>query len=537
VWAVLGVAAVVVFGLLGRKEDQKLVDLPATMAPHEPPPITAPMVKQALCDIGIAKMKDPEGVTLLMDVAADGDGWQVDMELPPGVPVTDVIDRREEFAAALRRELGTVWPAVGPRHPGHMALFISKVPMVGAKQAPWPVASGGKVSLFDPLPLFTDQRGKWVHQTLAYTGWVIGAVPRMGKTRALITLGLAAGFDVRSKVYSFDLKGTGDLSSLAKFAHVYRVGDDPEDIEFMLVQMRKLREEMRARTRLVRAMSLTENPDRGKVTDLLANLDPARYGPIVLLVDEVQVWTEEFTEALPGQWFDDDEKGRRQRPKDPGKEVRAEFIAIMRDLVKRGPALGIIPFFATQKPDAKSIPSSIADNASARLCLKVNGQISNDQILGTSSYQAGVRATQFAFSDKGIAFFRGDGAEPLVVRTVDMTPAEADKVAERIRALRLAAGTLTGQAADEVDEAEIVIDIVVDCITAMRERERGRAHHAELVDWLREMRPENYEALDVDELSTRLRKRGVQIDSFRVPGSPTRRGVYLSSLTSPGETG
>lgn len=527
-WWLSGVSLVVWFGLLGRQEGQKLVEPPPTMVAHKVPPVTAPMVINALVQLDKKQMKEPESIRVLMDPHKVGDGVQLDLELPGSVTAADIIEDREPLAAAMRRELGTVWPAVGPRHPGHLSLFISRVPMVTATQQPWPVATGGPVSIFRPQPLFTDQRGEWVYQTLAYTGWVIGAVPRMGKTLALLNIGLVAAMDPNVRLYVFDLKGTGDLSALAKVAHRYRVGDEPEDIADMLQIMRDLREEMRARTRDIRDLSLDENPEKGKVTEALAARDPDRFGPVVIIADEVQVWNQEFTDALPGEYY-----AGEKVPKDPGKAVRDEFIRIERDLVKRGPALGYIPLFATQKPDAKSIPSSIADNASARLCFKVNGQISNDQILGTSSYQAGVRATQFAFAEKGIGYFRGDGAEPLVVRTVFMTPERADEIASRARALRIQAGRLTGEAAgDRIEDVEIVIDIVQDVELVLRRRERGKAHHIELVVWLQELRPDVYAALTVDELSTRLRGQKVRIDSFRVPGTGTRRGVYLSSVTS-----
>ncbi|MDQ4032993.1 MAG: hypothetical protein M3332_12295, partial [Actinomycetota bacterium] len=97
--------------------------------------------------------------------------------------------------------------------------------------------------------------------------------------------------------------------------------------------------------------------------------------PVFVGVDECQVWFEH-----------------------PDKTTREEFIAVCADLVKRGPALGIICYFATQKPSAKSIPTDIADNASTRLCFKVNSQVANDQVLSTSSYQNGIRTTLFAFS-------------------------------------------------------------------------------------------------------------------------------------------
>lgn len=488
-WLAWTLAALVVgvLGWVGRPLAKPLVTVPGVEIAGMAPRLTAPMVMAALCALGNGKMKLPDDIKLLNDPHRHGQGYQVDLELPPGVTADWVIEQRAELAAALRRELGCVWPSVGLRHPGHLALFVSDVPMSTARQAPWPLLSGQPVNLWEAVPLFTDQRGQWVLQVLMYTGWVVGAVPRMGKTVALRILGLIAAFEVRAKLFVFDLKGTGDLSALAQVAHAYGVGDEPEDIDDQLQHMRRVRQEMRARTKLVRELTLEENPDRGKVTDALARRDPAKFGPIVVIVDECQVWFQELDD----------------------KEMRAEFIQIARDLVKRGPALGIIPIFATQKPDAKSIPSAIADNASARLCLKVNGQISNDQILGTSSYRDGIRATQFAFSEKGVAYFRGDGAEPLVVRTVFGVDATmADDLAARARAMRAAAGLLTGEAAGEVELP--MADIVADVEQVMVDRARDAAHFVELVVWLRELRP-GYASLDERELSKRLRNERVAV--------------------------
>lgn len=500
-WAfwLVGTGAIGGLGWAGRPRAAPLVKLDMG---GRVPPLTLPMVTAALCTLGNSKMREPDDIRPLFDVGRHHYGYDVDVELPAGVPASWVIEKREELGAALRRELGCVWPSVGPRHPGHLSLFVSHEPMATATQRPWPLAAGRPVNLFEPLPLFTNQRGEWVKQTLAYTSWVIGAVPRMGKTYALRSLGLVAALDPRAKLYVFDLKGTGDLSSLAKVAHAYGVGDDPEDIEQHLRHMRAVREEMRRRTRFVRELTLEQNPDRGKVTDALAMRDPHRFGPIVVLVDECQVWFEE-----------QDDKGTRD-----------EFIAIMRDLVKRGPAIGIIPLLATQKPDSKSIPTSIADNASARLCFKVNGQVSNDQILGTSMYQAGTRATQFGFADKGIAYFKGDAADPLVVRTVyGLDAAAADKLAGKAWAIRAAAGLLTGEA-DDVEDV-VVVDIVQDVVQVLRQRGLQAAHHAELVSWLQELRPD-YEGLGVDELSTRLRNRGVVVSQVK-RNSLNRKGVDL----------
>lgn len=490
----LGAFAVVqAFGWVGRPLGKPLVK-PATVLVGNHGPLRAPFVMGALVSLKIAGMTKEEDISLLMDVARVGPGYQVDLELPRGVPASAVMEKRSALSAALRRELGTVWPSVGKRHEGHLTLYVADEPMNTAKQAPWPLLKDSAVNVFRAAPAFTDQRGRWVEVTLAYTSGVIGAVPRMGKTFAVRELLLIAGLDPRVKVYSFDLKGTGDLSPTALFAHVYGVGDEAEEIAMQLRAMRDLREEMRRRARVIRGLSHEECPEN-KVTDTLANRRDLGLGPVFVAVDECQVW-----------FMHED------------KAIREEFIAICTDLVKRGPALGIMCYFATQKPDAKSIPTAIADNASTRLCFKVNGQVANDQVLSTSSYQNGIRATLFAFEDKGVAYLRGDGADPLIVRTVvGLDAPRSEKVAMRARRAREVAGRLTGHAAGQVMEREAEqATLIEDTRTVFS----GAAsmHLGDIREGLAALRPGIYGHLDNGGLATALRSAGVVVDTVYVSG-------------------
>jgi S-DNA-T family DNA segregation ATPase FtsK/SpoIIIE len=274
------------------------------------------------------------------------------------------------------------------------------------------------------------------------------------------------------------------------------VGDEPEDIAIQLEWMRWVRAEMRRRTKLVRDLSLEENPEKGKVTSVLATRSPKKFGPIVVCVDECQVWFEELED----------------------KAVKEEFTAICRDLIKRGPALGIIVLFATQKPDAKSIPTAIADNASARVCFKVNGQVSNDQVLGTSSYQNGIRATQFGFEDKGVAYYRGEGADALIVRSVHGLDATAsDKVADRARAMRLAAGLLTGDAAEENVLDAMQVDLLEDVREVMDTEGYKRLGLTGLRERLALLRETFYGTWDNDTLGGALRGKEVPVEPVHCP--------------------
>jgi S-DNA-T family DNA segregation ATPase FtsK/SpoIIIE len=334
---------------------------------------------------------------------------------------------------------------------------------------------------------------------LAYTSGVIGAVPRMGKSFALRELLLVGALDPRVLEYVYDLKGTGDLSALKLIAHRYGVGDEPEDIAAQLADMRELRQELRRRVKVIRSLPDEVCPDR-KVTSALASRRELKLEPILVGVDECQVWFEHEDKA-----------------------VREEFTAICTDLVKRGPAVGIMIYLATQKPSAKAIPTAIADNAIIRLCFKVMTWQSNDQVLGTGAHQSGIRATMFASQDKGIAYFKGEGPETEIVRTVvGLDAPAATKVATRAYAARKQAGRLTGSAAGQEMEREVEEVVLVDDVR----RVVGHAEAMHLTDvatGLAELRPGVYGALSARALGSQLRVAGVRTGDVYDTDKPRSR--------------
>jgi DNA segregation ATPase FtsK/SpoIIIE, S-DNA-T family len=135
----------------------------------------------------------------------------------------------------------------------------------------------------------------------------------------------------------------------------------------------------------------------------------------------------------------------------------AEFI------IKIGPAFGVFLIIATQRPDKASLPTGVSGNVSTRFCLKVTGQVENDMILGTSAYKNGLRSTTFRPGiDAGIGYLVGAGPSPQVVRTFYLDMAAAERVAVRARALREAAGTITGHATGTDDDAarDVLTDVL-----------------------------------------------------------------------------
>ncbi len=518
-WWVGVVVVVAVLGWIGRQEGQKLVEMPPAMVAHKVPIVTAPMVIEALCSLGNSKMKEADSVRVLMDPHRAGPGVQIDLELPRGVTASFVMENREKFAGALRRELGTVWPSVGRRHPGHLALFVSDQVMAEAEQEPWPLLVAGQVDIFQALPAFTDQLGKWAPVTMAYASMVIGASPRMGKTYVLRQFLLMAGLDRRTKVIALDGKGTGDLSPIALFAHAYVRGarvNKPENIEKVRDVVRWLLNELGRRADIIDSLPDDECPD-SKVTSELIDAHPELdLGPIVVGVDETQ------------SFFSYGAKNKKEH-----KEIREEIRDGFVELMKLGPALGIWVYLATQIVRESTIPTEAAAVAVIRFALKLEGGWEpNDRILGTGSFSKGIDANMFDFADKGIGILKAEGQRSVIVRSVfGLDAPAARKIAVRCRQMRIADGRLTGDAGNQEDvvDAEVVIDVVQDVEQVMRQHERGRAQHVELVEWLRELRPENYGDLDVEELSARLRGAGVPIRQVRID-NVNRKGVRLSDL-------
>jgi S-DNA-T family DNA segregation ATPase FtsK/SpoIIIE len=140
----------------------------------------------------------------------NGAGWRADIELPPGVTASDVIEKRSELASALARPLGCVWPEGNAEvHPGRLVLFVGDKDMSRAKQPVWSLLKAGTVDLFKPFPFGADPRGRLVTLTLMFASMIVGSIPRMGKTFALRLALLAACLDPRAWIVPFDLKGTG----------------------------------------------------------------------------------------------------------------------------------------------------------------------------------------------------------------------------------------------------------------------------------------------------------------------------------------
>jgi S-DNA-T family DNA segregation ATPase FtsK/SpoIIIE len=435
--------AIVTFGLLGAPSDRPLLS-PAVIV-FQAPRLTSEMVHRALTSIGAAGLTGKVHVTFPAPITRDGPGWRADVDLPHGVTVTQILSRREELASGLRRPLGCVWPGRDPEaHAGRLILWVGDQDLRKARQQAWPLAKRGVANVFEPIPFGTDQRGRVIPLTLMFANLLLGAMPRQGKTTTLRIVLLGLALDPWVELRVFELKGTGDLSPLEPVCHHYASGGGNEAIEQTMTSLRDLHSQLQPRAKKISELARrnrTAVPDN-KITPEMARQRSLGLWPVVFAVDECQ------------QLFSD-------------KDYGAEAADLCTDLIKIGPALGIMLILATQRPDKDSLPKAISDNVALRFCLYVEGQPANDMVLGTSAYKNGHRATTFTpILDAGIGILKGAAPEPQVVRAFYTSGKDAELIAERARQLRDQAGTLTGHAIGEALEAEDwnILDDIADAL-------------------------------------------------------------------------
>ncbi|WP_055527176.1 FtsK/SpoIIIE domain-containing protein [Streptomyces graminilatus] len=435
-WTVTAaLTAAALAGLNGRKGDKRLIT--RYVATNILRRLDSTEVFDALAAIGIEGKKGRKGVEFAAEVMRDGPGWRAEVDLPPGIKATVVLEKREELAAAMRRPISTVWPE-GDRtaHPGRLVLWVAQRDPAKAARKLWPLMKDGQADVYQPLPYGFDPRGNLVEITLMYSNLLVGGIPGSGKTSCALAIVLGVALDPTAELWIFELKGSGDLDSVKPVCHRYVSGDEDEDLEAALGGMRSGIAEYQRRAKFIKSLPASEVPEGRKVTRALAEKYPEQQlGPRVIVVDEVQ---ELFTHA----------------------DYKDEAAALATRLIKKGRAYGIILILLTQNPDAPSLPTGVSSSVGTRLCLAVMDWRANNNVLGTGAYDRGMRATDISVDEQGTGIL-ARGREGITVRAAFIKQTEAEEIGKRALALRTAAGTLTGQAvgaAVEEQDVETVLD-------------------------------------------------------------------------------
>jgi S-DNA-T family DNA segregation ATPase FtsK/SpoIIIE len=505
-------------GVFGAPADRRGV-LDTAVVSTRVSKLTSEIVTRALLSLGIGQINQTAragaGITFPAPIVRDGPGWRAEVDLPFGVTATDVLERRDKLASGLRRPLGCVWPEPAhSEHAGRLVVWVGDVDMSQAKPVAWPLARHGSADLFKPVAFGADQRGRPVDVLLMFNNVLIGAMPRFGKTFAMRVLLLAAALDASAELRVFEFKGTGDLEAAEKVAHHYASGVDDDTLAACVASLEEVYADLARRARVIQGLPKTICPEN-KVTPQLAARTDLRLHPLVVYIDECQ---ELFSHKSHG----------------------ARAGELCEAIIKRGPAMGVILVLATQRPDKDSLPTAVSANVGIRLCLRVMGQVENDMVLGTSAYRNGVRATTFTARDKGIGYLVGVADDPQIVRSCFIDRPTADRIGDRARGLREAAGTLTGHAAGLDTLAATTggtTDTLLSDILAVVPADEERVWSENVVARLAAQRPEVYGGWRAEQLAAALKPHGIKTGQvWSVPDGggkqANRRGIDRAHIAA-----
>jgi S-DNA-T family DNA segregation ATPase FtsK/SpoIIIE len=255
----------------------------------------------------------------------------------------------------------------------------------------------GALSIYDPIYLGLDTRGKPVYVTLMYRNILLGGEPGAGKSVALGNIVSHAALCVDVDLVLID----GKIVELLPYAPVAEefVGND---ITKGLRILRNLQADLDQRyLHLARTGSKKIVPADGFRAKLLA-------------IDELAYFT-----VTVGT-----------------KEQQEEFRTLVRDIVARGRAAGIIVVAATQRPSADIVPTSLRDLFGYRLAFRCATDSSSDIILGTGWASKGYTAVDIAPEALGVGFLRAEGGFPRRMKTAFLTDNNVNQIVRRAAHLR-----------------------------------------------------------------------------------------------------
>ncbi|NED13669.1 FtsK/SpoIIIE domain-containing protein [Streptomyces sp. SID9124] len=510
-----GIAAAVVTPLayLGRGKDAQFLDQGA-------PPLRVDMSAQQLNDAlraaGLLKSgragedeKDWPRVSCSMGPVRDGRGWAVIFDLPRGGGKTasDVLAKREVIAQELGVDeiqviMSRVRAAKGG-NAGRVSMWVADDdPYLGTPN-PSPLASAETFSIWEPIPFGQDARGNRIEVPVMWQSMFFGGLPRRGKTFTQRLMTAAGLLDSHVRHYVADGKGGADWMPMRAVAHRLVMGAEDDAVEALKAMLSELLVEMERRFAILRELPTSICPE-GKLTPEIVK----RYNlPVIFVtIDELQ----EYFTAME-------------------REDREQVINDLCRIARRGPAAGFVSNFASQRPDAESVPSKLREIITLRYSTQVVDRTSSDMVLGKGKAAQGADASVLSEEHKGVGVLVTGPASYVTVRADYLDGPGFAKLCAKGRALREAAGQLTGDAAGDVtaaaDAAGLKLaPILSDVLEVMRHS--PRMFTTDLLAGLVNIDEDTYGDFNAERLASELEAAGVKRTSKQVKISGTNAAGY-----------
>ncbi len=321
-------------------------------------------------------------------------GEVLDVRVPVGGTAGDLVDASEVLAVAM--SLRAVTAERDPDNAARARVTLVRRDPLANDAGTWPNADAERLSLWEPIPVGVNEAGEQVTVSLAERNLLLGGEPGAGKSVALSQLVATAALDPDVRLHLFD----GKLVELAAWSRcaTHTVGVSTERANEVLYELQSEMDD--------RYLALLANKAR-KVT-------PDTGLPLhVLVIDELAHY------LLA-----------------PDRKERTEFAELLRDLVARGRAAGLIVIASTQKPSHDVIPTALRDLFGFRWALRCNTPQASDTVLGSGWASLGYSAADVDSAHRGVGYLLHEGGKPVRLRSHHIDDDTVVALASRAEALR-----------------------------------------------------------------------------------------------------
>jgi S-DNA-T family DNA segregation ATPase FtsK/SpoIIIE len=254
-----------------------------------------------------------------------------------------------------------------------------------------------RLSMFDRIHIGLDEFGIALWLWLIFRGMLIGGEPGAGKSGLLNLIVAHAALSLDCRLVLLDGKQV-ELGQWESCADVF-VGPD---ITHAITTLHRVQTVMDNRYEFLKSQH-RRKIDRGD-----------GISAILLAVDEIAYFS-----ATVGD-----------------RKTQDQFSALLRDLVARGRAVGIVVVAATQRPSSDIIPTSLRDLFAWRFAGRCTTDVSSDIVLGHGWAARGFTANSISPTNQGAGLLIAEGGVPQLVKAAYLTDGEIRAIAAHAAQLR-----------------------------------------------------------------------------------------------------
>lgn len=491
-WPILPYAAGALAITAAATAGRRTADIHLLDTPELPPRLDLAPEHLSAAFRATGLIKSDQDLLMAAPPARDGNGWACTVDLPrgSGKSANDVLAKREVLAAELGvDEIQLIMSRVRAHaggHGGRISIWIADDDPYLGEDTTSPLETAETWSVWDPIPFGRDARGQRIYLHILWQSMFFGGLPRRGKTFSQRLLTAAGVLDPWVRHYVADGKGGADWMPMRQVAHRLVLGAEDDAIDALMSMLDELIVEMERRFKVFRDLPASVCPE-SKLTPFIMR----KYSmPLIFVtIDELQ----EYFTAMSD-------------------EVKKECINKLCRIARRGPAAGFICNFASQRPDADSVPTKLREIITYRYCTQVVDKTSSDMVLGKGKANQGADASILQEEHKGVGVLvTGPGS--YVIPKCDKldNPAFAE-ICARGRRLREQAGTLSGDAVGDVvaaaEQAGRTIPAVISDVLYVMHNS-PRMHTVDLLAGLVNVDEDTYGDWDAARLAEELERAGV----------------------------